>query len=136
MTEFEIELPPGWSEHSEESQRRSTVAKYQYTTAADTRFVVSLLKHPSNTDGYKLRLSTIIPLPTHVRHDYPVEEYDTRADAFEGVESFLEHISVQLHDGSVSHDEPRIEEIRGMIQDFTDTCLLSSIRQLVCRRYR
>lgn len=136
MTENKIELPPEWSEQPEESQRGTAVAEYRHTTVEGTAFVVSVFQRSSDAGGYKLQLSTSAPISNGVHHDYPVEEYETRVDAFEGAESFIEHISVRLLDGSISHDDPEIEEIRGMIQDFSGGQLFSSIRQLVRRLYR
>lgn len=136
MAEFDIELPPGWSERSKEDQHGAAVAEYQHTTEEDTRFIVSLVPRSPTADAYKLRLSTVTVTSPYIRHDYLVNEYDTRTAAFEGADAFIEHISAQLYDGSVSHDDPEIEAIRGAIQDFTGGHLLSSIRQLVYRLYR
>jgi hypothetical protein len=132
MIEFDIELPSEWAKRTGDNQHRIPVTEYQYTTAEDTTFIVSILPQ-ANTKRYKLRLSTITltAKATHVRHEYPVEAYETRADAVDGAESFIEYISVQLYEGTVSQDDPEMEEILGTIQDFTGDRPFLSIRRLV-----
>jgi hypothetical protein len=58
MIEFDIELPAEWTKRTEDNQHRIPVAEYQYTTAEDTTFIVSILPQ-ADAKRYTLRLSTI-----------------------------------------------------------------------------
>lgn len=69
--------------------------------------------------GYQVRLSTITRTSTKVRHDYPVEEYNSGAMAMTGAVSFIDHFTGRLREGSVSKTEPKVNIVRETIQDFT-----------------
>ncbi|WP_049936724.1 hypothetical protein [Haloplanus natans] len=69
--------------------------EYQHETTDETAFVLSITSR-TDTGEFALRLSTIDPASTHVRHDYPVDEYDTVEEAAEGAESFVETLSQRL----------------------------------------
>lgn len=132
MTNIEIDLPADWSEKNHETQRSVAVVEYQHKTVKKNTFIVSVLPRPDN-EGYRLRLSTINPTSTHIRHDYPVDEYDTVEDAVEEAESFIEQFSQRLRDGFVSSADPEIEAIQDTIQAFTGNQLFPSIQRLFRR---
>lgn len=135
MTNVEIDLPSSWTERSDETQHGSALVEYQHETGDKTMFIVSVLPRTADDKGYKLYLSTINPTSIHVRHDYPIEDYDSLEDAVDGAESFIEQVSHRLQDGSISSADPTIEEIRTTIQAFTDDQLFPSFRCLL-RRFR
>lgn len=132
MTNIETDLPVGWTEKSDDTRRDPAIVEYQYETADDTRFIVSVMPQTAK-EGYKLRLSTINPTSTHVRHDYPVDEYDAVEDAVEGAESFIDELSQRLQEGSISSADPEIEAIGDTIQAFRGNRLFPSVGQLLRR---
>lgn len=134
VTNTDIDLPAEWIEKSEETQRGSAIVECQHETATETTYIVSVIPQTANK-GFKLRLSTINPSSTHVRHDYPIEEYDTREDAVEEAESFIEEFSQRLQEGYISSADPEIEAIRDTIQAFKGNRLFPSIGRLF-RRFR
>lgn len=130
VTDLEIELPPDWEVRSSDARTGETLAEFQRESPAGTRFVVAI-RRPSDVAGYELRFSTIVPGSRQMRHDYPVEEYETRTDAFEGAEAFIEHVSTRIREGSLSSDDPTIEATRAAIRDFSDPRPFSALRRLV-----
>lgn len=134
MTDVEIDLPAGWTELSDEKQDGSALVAYQYGTGEETTFIVSILPRVGER-GYMLRLSTVDRTSTHVRHDYPVEEYDSLEVAVDGAESFLEHISQRLREDSMPAADPDIEAMRETIQAFTENRRFPAVRRLL-RRFR
>lgn len=133
MTDLDIDPPEGWSVHRPDDQRETVLIEYRRQTAGRMTFVVSIREWARDTDGYKLRLSAINPTVTHLHHNYPVDEYDSKAEAVAGAESFIEHFSDRLREGSVSTTEPQIEEIRRAIREFTDGGLFSTVQRFVHR---
>lgn len=125
MADLDID---GWSERTGDDQDGTALVGYEYAAAAAT-FVVAVVER-SAPDGYQLRLSTINPASNHVRHDYPVKQYETRADAIDGAASFVEHFTARLDEGTVSADDPRIEDIQRTIDSFTDRHLFPSVHRL------
>lgn len=132
MTETETDLPAEWIEKPDEAQRGPAIVEYQHETADETTFIVSVMPKTAD-EGFKLRLSTINPTSTHVRHDYPVEEYETQAAAVEGAESFIEEFSQRVREGSISSADPEIDAIRETIQAFKGNRLFPSIGRLLRR---
>ncbi|WP_336331022.1 hypothetical protein [Haloarcula sp. CGMCC 1.2071] len=134
MTDTDIGLPAEWTRKREEAQHSTAVVEYQHETADDTTFVVSVMSKTAD-EGFKLRLSTINRTSTHVRHDYPVDEYDTVDDAVAGAQSFIEMFSQRVQEGSISAADPEIEAIRGTIEAFRGERVFPSIGRLL-RRFR
>lgn len=134
-TTVEIELPEEWGEQYDETQCGSAIVPYQHEAVAETTFIVSVLPRTANGGGYKLWLSTINPTSTPVRHDYPVDEYDSLDGAVDGAESFIAQFSQRVRDGAISTVDPKIEAIRETIQTFTGDRLFPSFRRLL-RRFR
>lgn len=130
MTELDIDLPPDWTAQSTDALSGGAMAEFQRTSSTGTRFIVTV-RRPSDVEGYKLRFSTIVPGSRQIRHDYPVQEYETRTDAFEGAEAFIEHVSTRIREGSLSSDDPTIEATRATIRNFTDPRPFASVRKLV-----
>lgn len=126
VTDTDIDLPAGWAEKRDGSERGTAVVEYHCETADDTTFVVSVMPKTAD-EGFKLRLSTINSTSTHVRHDYPIDEYDAVEDVVEGAESFIEMFSQRLREGSISSAEPQIEAIRETIQAFKGNRVFRSI---------
>lgn len=133
MTDVDIALPSDWSEHVDETQRGSALVEFQHETDDGTTFIVSVLPRTTADEGYTLRLSTITQTPTHVRHDYTIDEYDSLEDAVDGTESFLEQLSHRLRDGSISSTDPAIDEIRNIIRAFTGERRFRAARRLIRR---
>ncbi|MFC4407932.1 hypothetical protein [Haloarchaeobius iranensis] len=132
MTDTDIALPAEWTKKREEAQHRTAVVEYQHETAEDTTFVVSVLSKPADK-GFKLRLSAINRTSTHVRHNYPVEEYDTVDDAMEGAQSFIEMFSQRVQEGSVSAADPELEAVRETVETFRGEQIFPSIGRLLRR---
>lgn len=133
MTDFEIDVPGTWQDRSEASQQTNVIAEYQRETSETTTFIVSVARPPGIKEEYELRVSTVNLTSTHLRHDYPVERYESRTDAIGGTESFLEQLSRQLRGGSISSDDPEMEEIRAAIRDVTGNRSFLPVRRLVRR---
>jgi quercetin dioxygenase-like cupin family protein len=134
VTKGDSGLPPEWTERHDETRHGAAVVEYQHETADETTFIVSVTPR-TDTGEFTLRLSTIDPASTHVRHDYPVDEYDTVEEAAEGAESFVETLSQRLRAGSISSADPNIDAIRETIQAFRGNRGFPSVRQLL-RRFR
>lgn len=134
MTDTDITLPAEWTKKREETQHSTAVVEYQHETADETTFVVSVMSNTAD-EGFNLRLSTINRTSTHVRHDYPVDEYDAIDDAVEGAQSFIEMFSQRLQEGSISSTDPEIEAIRETIETFRGDRVFPSIGRLL-RRFR
>lgn len=132
MSDPTVELPEGWHRHRRDD-RDDAIVEYRHETGENTTFVVSVRRRPDPSDRYELRLSTIDPGADHVRHDYPVETYETRTDALTDAESFVELLTSRLESGSVSATHPGIDEIRRAIDDFANESLLSPVRGLIHR---
>lgn len=131
MTDIDIDLPADWTERANETQRASALVEYQHTTDDQTKFIVTLLKPASDDGDYRLRLSIVNTTSAHVRHDYPVDEYDTREVASAATEAFIECLDRRLAEGAISPADPEIDEIRNTIADFTGVRLFPSVRQLI-----
>jgi len=132
MTNIEADLPVGWTEKRNDTRRDPTIVEYQHETADETRFIVSVTPQTAE-EGYRLRLSTINPTSTHVRHDYPVDEYDAIDNAVEGGESFIDELSQRLQEGSISPVDPQFKSIRDTIQAFRGNRLVPLISRLLRR---
>lgn len=115
MTEREIDPPPAWNERPGSEQRDSMLFEYQHETGDETAFIVSVLDRSADSEEYELRLSTIDRPSSHYRHDYPVDEYDSRSAAIAGGEACMEHVLHQLETGRISSEDPDVEEIRSTI---------------------
>ncbi|WP_152420653.1 hypothetical protein [Halorubrum tebenquichense] len=129
-----IGIPTAWTKKREEGRYSAAVVEYHHEIADETLFVVSVI--PKIDDGkFELRLLAINRTSTHVRHDYPIDEYDTVEDAVEGAESFIEMLSQRLAEGSLSPSDPQIEAIRETITTFRGDRSLPTIGRLI-RRFR
>lgn len=128
MADFEINLPPEWTERTGEKHRDPAVVECKHTTADDVTFVASVVPR-ADRKAYNLHLLTIDPTPA--RRDYPVKEYGSRKAALAGTESFVEHLSHQLQNGSISSANPETEEIREALREFSDDRLFPSIQRLI-----
>jgi len=133
MVDTEIDTPPGWEEQTGEERRGDTICGYQYVTDEEVRFVVSVLEPAVYEDTNRLRFATVDPTGTHIRQDYPVEEYESIEAAIRAAESLIEHISLRLEEGSISASEPEVASIRDAIQDFTGHPLFPSLQHLIRR---
>lgn len=133
MAEIDLKLPQEWTERSVDEGGEQAVAKYHYETAEKTTFIVAVTQQASDPGKYKVRLSTISPTSTPVRHDYPVQEYETLSEAVEGTQSFLNQIASRLDNDEISRDDPSIEEIRSVIRDFSTGDGLLPVRRLIQR---
>lgn len=132
MTDTDIALPAEWTKKPEETQHNTAVVKYQHKTAEDTTFVVSVMSKSAER-GFKLQLSVINRTSQHVRHDYPIDDYDAVEDAVEGAQSFIEIFSQRLQEGSISSADPEIEAIRETIETFGGNRVFPSIERLLRR---
>lgn len=133
MTDIDIDTPSAWRRHSDEEKSDSAIVEYERKTADGMTFIVSVSQRTVDTEEYLLHLSTINPRSTPVRHDYPIEEYETREEAITEAEAFIQHLSRQLHTGAVSSADPTIDEIQEMIQEFTDAGFFPPLHHLVRR---
>lgn len=135
MPDVELEPPSDWTEYVDTTQPDSALVEYQYDSDDETTFIVSVLRRTTGDAGYQLTLSTITRTPARIRHDYPIDEYETLEEAVSGAESFLEQFSRRLRDGSISSHDPTIKEIEDTIQAFTAERQFSSVRRFL-RRFR
>ncbi|MFC7010121.1 hypothetical protein [Halalkalicoccus salilacus] len=78
MQDVEIEHPAGWTEQTESTHRTAARIEYKYETADETIFIVSILPKAVGTEEFQLRFSTINVTATHVRHDYPIDSYESQ----------------------------------------------------------
>lgn len=106
MTESDLDLPAGWAGVSDEYQRKPRVAAYQHQPTEATAFLVTIADEGASPNQYRVRLSTVNIASKYVRHDYPVDGYDTRDAAFDAAESFVEHVHEHLQEGSISAGAP------------------------------
>lgn len=122
MIKGDIDLSEGWNEQSADEHQRPALTEYEYETDSGTTFVVSILEHPMAT-GYRVRLSTISPVGNNLRHDYSITTDDTAREAVSTAESFIEFFTRRLSAGAISESDPKIEEIRNVIEDFNGSVL-------------
>lgn len=140
MTEND-DLPLGWTVRPDGDQREWAIQEWYMETDTGTTFIVSILegglvsdlRNQSDTGLYELRLSTIAPHSTWIRHDFSVTEFETRDAAIEEAKAFIDHLSTELNTGGVNPDDPQIENIRRVIHEFADGSLVSRVRQAVRR---
>lgn len=130
MTGFEIDLPPEWTKRTGETDRDSAVAEYQYATADDVPLIVSIVPR-ADGKAYNLHLLTSNSTRTPCRQAFPVKEYGSRPAAVAGAESFIDHLSLHLQNGSMSSANPGTGEIRAVLREFSDEPRFSSIRHLI-----
>jgi hypothetical protein len=131
---MEIELPSGWSQRPEEEQQRSALTEFQCTPSTTTTFIVSLLQRPAEAEEYKLQLSTINrTAATHVRHDYSLEGYSTQDAALTAAESLINALDARFRDETISSADPTLEEIDGIIQEYTETYRFPRIQRFFRR---
>lgn len=133
MTDIELELPPGWSETTEDDRGETVIAEYHHESTADTTFIVAINRPVSGPERYTVQLSTVDPTSMPTRHDYPVAEYDTLAAAVEGAQSVIDRLAAQLEDGTISSKDPSIEEIREFIRSFDREGRLLPLRDIILR---
>lgn len=133
MTNTGGELPSGWTEQRDETQHEPTAVEYRHETTDDTIFIISVRPDAANEGRFELRLSTIDPTSTHVRHDYPIDDYDALEAAIDEAESFVDVLSERLRKGTISSADPDIGAIREMIREFTDDRRRFSVRRLFQR---
>lgn len=135
MPEPDLDLPAGWSRVDDDYQRESHVAGYQHQPTESTTFLVSITDEAASPNQYKLRLSTVNIASKYVRHDYPVDVYETRDAADDAAAAFIEHVDDYLKHGALSAVDPDLEETRAMIAEFTGNPLFPEIRRLY-RRFK
>lgn len=133
MPDVDIELPAGWIERTESTHRAAARIEYEYETADETIFIVSILPKTIGTGEFQLRFSTIDLTATHVRHDYPIDDYESLEAAVDDAESFIEVFSQRLWNGSISSVHPEMDAIRDTIQSYSSTSLRSSFQRLLWR---
>ena len=129
-----ISIPAAWTKKREEGRYSAAVVEYHHEIADEALFVVSVIPK-TDDEKFELRLLAINRTSTHVRHDYPIDEYDTVEDAVEGAESFIGMFSQRLAEGSLSSSDPQIEAIRETITTFRGDRSLPTFGRLL-RRFR
>lgn len=100
-----IAPPSEWYERPNGRRDGEVIQEYEYDPTRETTFLVSLVRR-SAREMYELRLTVIDLQSTRLRHDYPVDEYDSREAAVAGAESFIDHLSERFREGN-SHRPPR-----------------------------
>lgn len=133
--DVDVYPPTGWTERSDEEQHDNAVVEYRRETDDGATFIASVFRRTGDDEEFLLHLSAIDPASTPDRHDYPVESYQSREEAVEAAESFLEFFTRRLQDELVSSADPDIDEIRDAIGEFTGPRFFPSLRHLV-RRFR
>lgn len=133
VPDTDLDTPTDWEECPDEEQHDNAVVEYRRETAEGTTFLASVFRRGGDDTEYLVHLSTVDPASTPDRHDYLVEAYDSREEAIEALESFLELLSRRLQKGSVSSDNPDIDEIQDAIETFTGPSFFPSFGDLIRR---
>lgn len=135
MSEINPKLPPEWTDRPIDDLS-GAIAAFEHETSEASRFVVSINQQTSDPDQYKLQLSSIELASTPTRHDYLVEEYDDMAEAVEATQEFLRLFTNRLKDGSVSKEDPTIDDVQSVIRKFTTEYQPLSLKGLIQRLRR
>lgn len=119
----DVDPPEGWRVSGDDGAVDTAV---RYEAATGTAFVVAVVDR-SDGDQVLVRFSTVTP--TNVRHDYPVAEYESRADAVAAAEAFAEHVARALRQDRLSSSSPGVDASRRVVESFDDGSVLDALRR-------
>lgn len=128
MTSVDVDLPSEWRVQRPTAESGAPTT-FRYRTSTGTRFIVAVARDPTDETSYTLHLST--ETPTNVRHDYPVDSFDSREAALSAAESFMPYLTARVRQDKLSASDPSIDAVQESISSFRDDSLLESLRRAV-----
>jgi len=129
MTTSHDTLPEGWSKTTADESGRE---RYQFrlNEEAGATFLVWVIDRGED-EPFQIRLTTISDDGNRVRHDYPIDSYDSKEAALAGAESFVDRLDSGLQQGTISNDDPSVEEVQRFIDEFIGLNLRARFRRFL-----
>ena len=134
MTDRNFTPPTGWIARNLTSDE--TLTEYECQITGDATFIITVTEDGDATKSYKLQFSTITPESPQTRHDYPIGEYKSRTNALTDATTLMQDLTTGLQNGTISPDDPEVDTIREVLQEFTDENGISTVRKWVRRLRR
>lgn len=131
MAASHVTLPDGWSKTTVDD---SASGGYEVRRNSEdgATFVVRVIERDAE-DSFKIRLTTISSAEPPVRHDYPVDTYDSVESAFADAESFVHELESRRREGRISGGVPSVGEVQRLIDEFTGSSNGTLLRRLLSR---
>ena len=129
MTASDDSLPEGWSKTTADESGRE---RYQYRLNEEVgaTFLVWVIEGGED-EPFQIRLTTISDDGNRVRHDYPVDTYDSKETALAGAESFVDRLDSERRAGGISDDDPSVEDAQRLIDEFTGLSVGTRLRRFL-----
>lgn len=129
MTTPHDTLPDGWSMTSAEPSGRE---RYQFRLNEEdgASFLVWVIE-PDEDEPFQIRLTTISDDGNRVRHDYPIDTYESRGTALVAAESFVDQLDSWRRAGRISDDVPSVEDIRKLVDEFVGLSIGTRLRRFL-----
>lgn len=127
--------PPdgNWSVSPEERRSASELRRLRLEYDDEATFLVWIHERDDPSEPFQLRLATISQTDDRVRHDYPVESFETGVAAFEALDEFTDVVETCVREGSLSSDDPSVETVQVIIDEFTDVGLRTRLDRFLAR---
>ena len=129
MTDDGDGLPEGWSKTRADEAGRERY-QFQLDQADGATFLVWVVERGED-DPFQTRLTTISNAGNRVRHDYPVDTYESKETAIDGAESFVDRLDSRLRQGTVSDDDPTVEDVQRFIDQFVGLGIGTRLRRFL-----
>jgi hypothetical protein len=121
MADLGMDIPNDWDKIASANTSEVIAAEYSGNHEKALRFVVAVHRRGIMGERYQLQLSTIDPGPDRTRHDYLVEEYDSRVESLRDMEEFLVHVGSKLNSNDPSREYPDRGDVQEIVDGFTDS---------------
>lgn len=129
MTTPHDTLPEGWSKTTAEESGRE---RYQFRLNEEdgATFLLWLIDRGED-EPFRIRLTTISDDGDRVRHDYPIDAYDSKETALAEAESFVDQLDSERRAGRISDDNPSVEDVQHTIDEFTGLGIGTRLRRFL-----
>lgn len=129
MTAPHDSLPEGWSKTTADESGRE---RYQFrlNQADGATFLVWVIER-GETEPFQTRLTTISNAGNRIRHDYPIDAYDSKETALAGAESYVDQLDSRIRHRSISDDDPSVEDVQRSIDEFTGLSIGTRLRRFL-----
>lgn len=122
-------LPKGWSKTTADESGRE---RYQFRMNQEhgATFLVWVIGRGED-ESFLTRLTTIGNAGNRVRHDYPIDTYDSRETAVVEAESFVDRLDSRRRAGRLSDDDPSVDDVQRVIDEFTGLTIGTRLRRFL-----
>lgn len=122
-------LPEGWAKPTPDESGRER-NQFRLNAEDGATFLVWVIERGED-EPFQIRLTTISDDGDRVRHDYPIDVYDSREAAIAGAESFVARLDWQRREGRLSDDDPTVEDVQRFIVEFVGLSIGVRLRRFL-----